>query len=91
MVGVEGKSMLGEAAEKLGFKGREDRGVGAQTADAEAQKEKEEDGPPVVAALKNRAGESRSPYVSFAGAVKVEEEVEVEEEDDADCYRCVGI
>ncbi|OBT50551.1 hypothetical protein VE04_08897, partial [Pseudogymnoascus sp. 24MN13] len=32
MVGAEGKSMLGEAAEKLGFKAREERGVGAQTA-----------------------------------------------------------
>ena len=55
--------MLGEAAEKLGFKAREDRGVGAQTA-ADAGAAKEEDGLPVVAELKNRAGESRSPYVS---------------------------
>lgn len=64
MVGAEGKSMLGEAAEKLGFKGREDRGVGAQTTAADAGATAKEDGPPVVATLKNRAGESRSPYVS---------------------------
>ncbi|OBT70756.1 hypothetical protein VF21_10170 [Pseudogymnoascus sp. 05NY08] len=66
MVGVEGKSMLGEAAEKLGLKAREDRGVGAQTAAAAAAAgaaPKEEGHVPAVTALKNRAGESRSPYV----------------------------
>lgn len=59
--------MLGEAAEKLGFKARgEDRGVGVggQAAGDAGATVKEEDGPPVVAELKNRAGESRSPYVS---------------------------
>ncbi|OAF58610.1 hypothetical protein VC83_04954 [Pseudogymnoascus destructans] len=61
MVGAEGKSMLGEAAEKLGFKAREERGVGAQQA-ADAGAAKEED-VPAVAALRNRAAESRSPYV----------------------------
>ncbi|KFZ06969.1 hypothetical protein V501_06900, partial [Pseudogymnoascus sp. VKM F-4519 (FW-2642)] len=64
MVGAEGKSMLGEAAEKLGFKAREERGVGAQTAapvDAGAAAAKED--VPAVTALRNRAGESRSPYV----------------------------
>lgn len=80
MVGAEGKSMLGEAAEKLGFKAREERGVGAQTAaPVDAGAAKGEDGP-AVTALRNRAGESRSPYVSFAGAV----EVEVEDGDAAD-------
>ncbi|KFY78521.1 hypothetical protein V499_02344, partial [Pseudogymnoascus sp. VKM F-103] len=63
MVGAEGKSMLGEAAEKLGFKAREERGVGAQTAaPVDAGAAKGEDGP-AVTALRNRAGESRSPYV----------------------------
>lgn len=63
MAGAEGKSMLGEAAEKMGFKGR---GVGGETAGAGA---KEEELVPAVAALKNRAAESRSPYVSCAVAV----------------------
>lgn len=62
--------MLGEAAEKLGFKARgEERGVGAQTAapvDAGAAAAKED--VPAVTALRNRAGESRSPYVSCAVA-----------------------
>lgn len=62
--------MLGEAAEKLGFKGR---GVGGESADAGGAKE-EEHVPTVVAALKNRAAESRSPYVSCAVAVNVEVE-----------------
>ncbi|KFY57011.1 hypothetical protein V497_05841 [Pseudogymnoascus sp. VKM F-4516 (FW-969)] len=59
MVGAEGKSMLGEAAEKLGFS----RGVGADGADAGASAPKEEVPVPVVTELKNRAAESRSPYV----------------------------
>jgi hypothetical protein len=60
MVGAEGKSMLGEAAEKLGFS----RGVGADGAGAGASAPKEEVPAPVVTELKNRAAESRSPYVS---------------------------
>ncbi|KFX95617.1 hypothetical protein O988_05718, partial [Pseudogymnoascus sp. VKM F-3808] len=59
MVGAEGKSMLGEAAEKLGFSRR----VGADGADASASAPKEEVPVPVVTELKNRAAESRSPYV----------------------------
>lgn len=58
--------MLGEAAEKLGFASRDGRGVGApQAGDAGAAKEVAEEAVPVTA-LKNRAGESRSPYVSCA-------------------------
>jgi hypothetical protein len=64
MVGAEGKSMLGEAAEKLGFS----RGVGADGADASASAPKEEVPVPVVTELKNRAAESRSPYVSCLSA-----------------------
>lgn len=81
MVGAEGKSMLGEAAEKLGFKAREERGVGVQTAapvDAGAAAAKED--VPAVTALRNRAGESRSPYVSLCCRA----EVEVEDGDAAD-------
>ena len=56
--------MLGEAAEKMGFKGR---GVEGETAGAGAKEE--ELVPAVATALKNRAAESRSPYVSCAVAV----------------------
>lgn len=65
MAGVEGKSMLGEAAGKLGFMGR---GVGAQgqgAGAADGEKKGEEEEVPAVTELKNRAGESRSPYVSL--------------------------
>ncbi|KFY30112.1 hypothetical protein V494_08259 [Pseudogymnoascus sp. VKM F-4513 (FW-928)] len=56
MVGAEVKSMLGEAAGKLGLSGRQ----GGQAAGAEAPREEEK---VEVTALRNRAGESRSPYV----------------------------
>ena len=60
MVGVEsGKSMLGEAAGKFGMAGKENnenKGFEQQDGDSGAAKE--------GVVLKNRAGESRSPYVS---------------------------
>jgi hypothetical protein len=68
MVGVEsGKSMLGEAAEKLGMTGKEKQGFEQEAVDTGAAKEDVAS----TTALKNRAAESRSPYVSVLFFVDV--------------------
>lgn len=61
MVGAEGKSMLGEAAGKMGFT----RAGGAGAGDEGVAGGREEEEVKEVTVLRNRAGESRSPYVSF--------------------------
>lgn len=58
--------MLGEAADKLGLTGKENKGYEQEVVDTGAAKEDVTS----TTALKNRAAESRSPYVSVIALLR---------------------